>query len=274
MSLKIHKYLNKDNSQRSELSFFTLKGKDSSSDMVISKDELLGIISRLRGYEDTPVRKLTGSIKEDFKNLVKYINYTHQTNTYGMLKSLIDDQFGDLDSVEPGTVGAYFYGSNMHVNIDPKECGAVTANSIPLTSDHWNTCKNNIILAEEKNHGYDFALLSTGDDKSHAYLYVKHDTYDDFNGFSSDERRALRKYGVEYVYLYGYGSKAGEYKDLVGSAISVNDIKSRSKSNHHSNDNESKSGFGWWWILIIIIIIVIIIAIACSWKDNSKVVVV
>lgn len=264
MSFKIGKYIGSQLESKSSNNniTFILKGKNSSDDIIVSKEELVDALSNLRDNADVPLKRLSGNLKQNFELISKYVSYTHQTNTYSMLKDLIDEYFYDLSHVEPGTIGSYFSGSSINVNMDPPECSAVGANSIPKDYSKWNNCKHNIILADSTNHGYDFALLSEGEDKSHTYVYVRHDTYSDFPGFTDEEKRKLKKFGVDYVNLYGYGEDSSQYNDLVGTTIHINDVKSR----HHEN-KDHKGGSGWWvWIIVFFIIIILILAIAFSYK--------
>jgi hypothetical protein len=260
MALKIGKHLSKSlgGGQFSD-KFFTVKGSSSSGELIINKDDLIAALVRLRESEYVPIKKLSGSLKSDYETLTKYINLVQPTNTYPMLKSLIDKYFYDVENVAPGTVGAYFCGNNLNVNVDPKECSAVTAGSIPLEGDDWKTCKNNVILAENTNSGYDFTVLVQGEDKSHTYLYVKNlSNYDDFDGFSSDEKKKLKKYGVEYVNLYGHEDSIN-YQNLVSNTMHLDEVKCRK---HQHKENDKSGGHSWLLIFLVIIIVIIIIAVA------------
>lgn len=262
MSLKPSKKISsKYNSISKSSRNFTIKGKSSSEDIILSEEELINIISKLRDNEHVPLKKVNGDLKVSFDTLNKFIGLTHQTSTYSMLKEMIDDQFSNLERVTPGTIGAYYRGSSMKTNMDPAECGVLMAGSIPANETDWKKCSNTVILATKNRYGYSFSLISTGSDTSHAYVHVKHDSYDEFEGFSADEKKQLRKYGAEYIYIHGYEDDPTVQKDLFGSAQHLNDIKSRkcnscdNKSTHH----ESDWGFGWIIGLIIFIIIIILL---------------
>ena len=239
---------------------FTIKGKSSSSDTVLEEDELKKIISNLRESEYVSIKRLSGSLKNDFDTLNKYVGLTYQTNAYSLLKELIDDQFNDIQTLTPGSIGAFFKGSSLRNTMDHEECGVLAAGSIPTDSGDWNQCKNTVILAIRTNHGYEFSLLKTGEDPSHGYVHVKHDSYEDFEGFNSDEKRKLRAYGLEYVYLHGYEDDPTKQKDLVGSAISVDEIKGR-KCNSCTNSKDDKKEGSWLGIILLIVFIIIIIAL-------------
>jgi len=263
MSLRIGKHVAKSlASVSSSDKFFNIKGSSSSGEILINKDDLIAALTRLRDNEYVPIKKLNGSLKSDFDMVVKYVNLVHPTNTYPMLKSLIDQYFYDIESITPGTIGAYFSGWNLNVNLDPKECAAAVAGGIPPDSSDYKICKNNVILAERTDTGYDFTVLTQGEDRSHTYLYVKNvNNYDDFDGFTDGEKRKLKKYGVEHVNLYGY-ENANEYTNLTNNVVHLDEVKCRNKDRKHSDKSDSNSG----WLLglfIFIVLIIIILCIAC-----------
>ena len=259
MSFKPSKYLTKSYFSNSKKTF-TIKGKSSSSDTVLEEDELLKIISNLRDSEYISLKKLSGSLKNDFETLNKYIGLTYQTNIYPTLKKMIDDQFENIESLTPGSIGAFFRGSALKNNMDHQECGVLSAGSIPTEDNNWNQCKNTVILAVKTSYGYDFSLLKMGEDPSHGYVHVKHDSYEDFDGFNSEEKKKLKKYGLEYVYLHGYEDDPTKQKDLVGNAINVDEIKGRKCNSCTTSKDDSRDG-SWIGIILAIIFIIIILAL-------------
>ena len=153
----------------------------------------------------------------------------------------------------------------MSVNIDPIECAAINAKTIPADNSDFKVCKNNIVIGERSHDGYKLELLNKGEDSSHTFLYLKdHNVYDDFEGFSNDEKKKLKKMGVEYVNLYGYGTDNTQYSDLVGNTVHVDELKSR-KHQHR----EEGSSWGLWLIVFFIVFILIII-LACSCVGSSS----
>lgn len=265
MSFKPGKYLSEKYSSTSKSqSKFTLKGKSSSSIPALSEDELIQLIERLKDSEYMPLKKLRGTLKTDFDTIIQYIGLVRNTNSYGLLLDLINDQFAKEtpSDLTPGTIGAYFRGSNLNIKFDPVECSALGAGAMPKDEEDWKECKNTVILASRTGSGYDFSLLKSGADASHAYIHVNHDNYEDFKGFSSDEKKKLRKYGVEYVYLHGYGSNdASQQKDLIGSAKHIDELKHRKCSNCEVSNDSNSGGFNWIALVIFIIILIIIIAL-------------
>lgn len=259
MSFKAGKYLSKRYQSKSSRQFVT-KGT-SSDDLLLSEEQLLEIIQNLRNNEYVPIKRLHGSLKTDFETLSKYISLIHQTNSYPLLKDMINNEFSKIENVTPGTIGSFFYGSSVNVNMDPQECSALHAGSIPNDDSEWNKCKNTVILANQSSNGYDFSLLNMGDDKSHAYIHVNHQDFNEFNGFSKMEKNKLKKYGVEYVYLYGYGDETSHQKDLIGSAVHIDELKCR------QDKHQSSSGISWIFLLILVIFIVILLV---ALFGNSK----
>lgn len=259
MSFKPGKYLSQRHNSRTGKTF-TIKGKSSSGDLILSEEELIQIVGRLKDSSHTPLKRLHGTLKTDFDTITKYIGLTYNTNSYPLLLNLINEQFEDNpEKVTPGTIGAFFRGSNMKIGFDPVECSALGAGAIPNEDADWKSCKNTVILAINNHNGYDFSLLKMGDDPSHAYVHVNHVNHDEFNGFSSEEKRKLKKYGIEYVYLHGYEDDATKQHDLVGSATHIDDIKHRRCNNCGVDNSKSSGSFGWGALLIFIVLIIIIL---------------
>lgn len=259
MSLKIGKHISKDRYD-GESSLFVTKGKSSSSESTIAtKNELVSALERLRDNSNVKLTKLSGSLKDDFRLIDKYVGQVHQTNSYRMYKDLIDEKFNDLNEVVPGTIGAYLHGGSIKVNLDPEECAAIRANTIPQDGDSWLKCKQSVFLADRTSSGYDISLLSAGEDKSHAKIYVRHQNYEEFEGFSHKEKDKLRNHGVEHIQLYGYSNGDGNYEDLIGSTININDCKSRKHDHHRGSHDDESNGLGWVWLLVVFFIVIIII---------------
>jgi hypothetical protein len=261
MSFQPSKYLSKSYFSNSKSKkTFTIKGKSSSSDTILEEEDLNKIISNLRDNEYVSIKKLSGSLKNDYDALNKYIGLTYQTNIYETLKKMIDSKFEDIETLTPGSIGAFFRGSSLKNNMEFPECGVLSAGSIPKEDDNWTQCKNSVILAVRNSHGYDFTLLRMGEDPSHSYVHVKHDSYEDFEGFNSDEKKKLKKYGIEYVYLHGYEDDPTKQKDLVGSAMGVDEIKGRKCNSCENSKDNTKEG-SWLGIILLIVFIIIIIAL-------------
>ena len=271
MAFNPSKYMSQryNSSSGGSKNIFTIKGKSSSEDIILSEEELVQILGRLKDSSHVPLKKMSGSLKTDFEIINKYIGLTHNTNSYPLLLDLIRDQFiSEKNSPDPGTIGAFFRGSNLKIDFDPVECSALGVGAIPNGDESWKSCKNTVILAVNNRHGYDFSLLKMGDDPSHAYIHVNHDSYEDFQGFNSEERRKLKRYNVEYVFLHGYENDATKQHDLVGNAIHIDEIKHRKCNNcgvDNSNGSENSSSFGWAILIFFVIIIIILLLIELMW---------
>ena len=78
-----------------------------------------------------------------------------------------------------------------------------------------------------------------------------------------EEKKKLKKYGLEYVYLHGYGSNdASQQKDLLGSAKHIDELKHRKCSNCEVSNDSHSSGLNFNWVALLVFIIIIVIIIA------------
>ena len=67
MSFKPGKYVTPK--YRSSSRVFTVKGKSSSDDIMVSEEELVEILKRLKDSSHVSIKKLRGSLKDDFQKI-------------------------------------------------------------------------------------------------------------------------------------------------------------------------------------------------------------
>lgn len=243
------------------------KGSSNSSDSDFNLSQFKEYIRNLRQNADLSVQHLSGKLKDQFNDVKNRILILYQTNAYDQMQDLIDSVFGDLKSVIPGTVGAYFRGCSIHTSFSDTHpgCSPICAGSMARKDRHWIQCDNTVIMAENNQHGFNFRYLHVGQDPSHAHIFINYDTLEDFPGFSKSEKRNLKRHGVVYSQLHGYREGDQKYYELIDSAIELDRIKKRKikKSAFKFDDDECDNTF-WLWISIgVIFFILFILFIVC-----------
>ena len=73
------------------------------------------LCKKFREKKDLKIRKLSGSDKEDFDEMVSYVHLLHGSSHYSHLYERVKKHFKNVASVKPGTVGAYFAGCMVTV---------------------------------------------------------------------------------------------------------------------------------------------------------------
>ena len=186
---------------------------------------------------------------EEFKNVVDLVK---NTNSYSILIDIITSNFEGIKELTPGTIGAYCYGKFHEVSFDGDDvCTAVAAGAIPSYDGDTNTCKHNIVIAENKGSRYKFSMIrptkqSSFEDEESIYYTDDEDEeveevsstesnnketfvfipmIDEFKGFSTREKKNLMRLGVHNIKLYGFTDDGKQYHHI--KTCHVNDIETR-----------------------------------------------
>src|SRR4029077_19481374 len=136
---------------RSPKSSFTVSGSPKSSDTEVHKFNVTEIRARLaeiRKYADVQVRDLPESVGTDLKNFSELATLVSETGFYTQLIAIIEDIFGDIKTVAPSTVGAFFRGCFLPNDFPGAAgCSATCAGMMPPPSDvkGWAVCSDNVI---------------------------------------------------------------------------------------------------------------------------------
>jgi hypothetical protein len=243
----------------------TSKGRNNSSDVDFNIDDVKKSVTNLRKNADVSVNQVSGRLKDDYNLITKFETMLYETNSFDLLQKMIDDQFDNLETVIPGTIGAHFVGCNIDTSFSDTNpgCSAICAGSMPRKDKFWQSCNNSVIMAKNNNYGFDFDHLSVGRDKSHAHIFINYDTLEDFPGFTKEEKLKLSKMGIQYVYLHSHKNNDYNYDQLTDSAVHISTLKTRNgggdhkKHKHHQESSEdNEDGWSWIWILVIVVFFV------------------
>jgi len=263
------RYISSSIPKKEPSTILRIKGNNSETSVDVNINDLKKSIKLLREYHQFNPKKLPSDVKVEFEKIVKLVNKLHGTNSYDLLLNLINEHFFDLNKVNINTVGSYFVGGSQRTSFHPDkpECAPIAAGSMPTNNDA-KFCHNHVFIAESRSgdNGYDIHLLNRGQDQSHAYLFIRHDNMEDFEGLNDEEKRKIRSYGVEHVYLYGYGDDVTEYKDWNGTALHLDQIKCRPSN----NKNNKKNITNWWVVIVVVIILIILLLLLVFYRGSYK----
>ena len=265
-------------------SMITTKGGKKKKELKIKVAELNSLVEDLRYNSDKKINRITGEIKVKFGQLKHLVTLLYDTNSYNILVDMVNKHFKDLETIIPGTIGAYCIGCERG-----SECSPICAGSMPMDNNGEN-CKDTVILAEYNNGRYDFTLLKTRtetestestesskssseyrtdgfergskSDKRHnsGYVFVPHTTLDDFAGFTKREKRMLEKLGVDHVNLYGYNENGDDQFKLDSGHI--DHIKARSGKGRRHQGESGSGGNDNTFIFIFVIFFIIFLLVA------------
>jgi len=255
----------KENSLRPKNLEIVRKGKHKA--LKFDQHEIDGIIANMRKHSSYRIRDLNGNLKKQFDTIVKLVDLLYDTDGYQNLYNLVKKHFGDVDNVKPDTLCAYFAGcliSSDHGNADT--CGVLCAGSLPLPKSlAKGKCGETVILCSYNDHyhRYSFKVLSVGNDKSEAIIYMDSGKRESFKGFTKKEKDKIRGMGVKKVSINWVDGK----KDIkIGPKVNLDMIQEadRNDGDVDNTDDDNNSNAALWAILFIFIIIVVIFVLASN----------
>jgi len=244
------------------------QSKGDSEVMRIDIDSLETMLGNLRNHCDDYIKHLTGSTKEHFDQMVDYVHILYDSNSYHVLYDLVKKHFGDLNHVHPGTVGAYFGGciGETSGSVDIPGCSVVCAGSMPQPKDvdNWSFCNYTVIWGQYADYKFHFSELHHGEEYGYAVVFVNFWSNHSFPGLSDYEKDQIKKMGVEYVVLMGYGDDGKDYTELTDGAVPLDHIKPRVHVEPVKNDKDGVNA-----LLLILIIVIILLIIFAGWRSFS-----
>ena len=234
----------------------------------IDVTELDRLIKNLRMNANTPIRELPDELGEQFRQLISYVSLLYDSSSYPILYNVVHKYFANLETVIPGTIGAYCAGCHVETSLSNTKpgCAPICAGSMPPKNDDWTFCQNTVILATYEGNRFTFTLLKSGEtknDKSLASIFVNYSSHNAFPGFSDAEKQQLKSLGIERVNLNGYMENGREYIELVDGPIVVD--KTKSRVSVVETPTLQGNGFGDTG-LIILIIILILVGLFFAWR--------
>lgn len=250
-------------------SIITTKGGKKKKELKINIEELNSLIEDLRYYSDMKINNLHGDIKVKFGNLKKMVSMLYDTTSYDILVKRVKSYFDDLETIIPGTIGAYCIGCNHG-----KACSALCAGSMQQDNS-YSVCKDTVILAELKNGRYNLTVLKSNEDSDSSesssnypsgYVFVPHKTLDEFNGFSNREKKMIEKLGITNIQLYGYDEEGKEHFKL--DVNHIDSIKSRKLTKKYGKSSSEEYEYTWVIFLVFFIIFLLIAGflLANKWR--------
>jgi hypothetical protein len=255
----------------------------------IAGSDIKMILTKLKQYSSIQIDDLNPKARSNFDRLVYYSQALYDTDDYETFFSWVQEEYGHLKAVYPGTVGAYMAGCMVSTSMEDEYAGCAIscAASIPRPRNDKRShhCKNTVIKAEYDGDRYHFTIFKEADNPEHhkkAYLYINSSDKENYPGFSVAEKRLLSEIklgsvNLEQVRLYGYNSDGREYVALSSELLTIDKLKSRSR--HHSHHDHSprhqekqqSSSTIWWWVILIVIIFIVIcvlVGVGIYWSRN------
>lgn len=149
-------------------------------------------------------------------------------------------------------------GSDLHNNSDSND----SEESHYSNESRYNTmdkANKDDDSDESSYHTYDSRQSkgSSNSDIAKGFVFIPHESIEEFHGFTRREKRMLSRFGIDQVVLYSYSTDGKYHSKLMETHI--DQIKSR-KSMGRTRRKKSSSGLdGYPWLLIFVILIIVFV---------------
>ena len=250
-----------NNHKNKILTVFSRKGKKKTFDT----DNAEKIINNLAKNPNHEIKTLTGDLKEDFSQLVRYVELLYGHEYYDILLDLIRNNFHFKGQIKPFTIAAYMTGCKINTNLDNNSCSTLCSGNIKYPNEKGETdfCDHPVVSAKYNKIKSIFTFLCTeGDDSKDriAFVNVEYTTLRSFPGFNDAEKNWLRQKGFERIYLYGstnHKTYINLTPDSNGDPIPIDDIKPRIGKNKYIPADYNMNNYAIIGIAILIVIVLI-----------------
>ncbi len=206
------------------------KGKEKKFDT----DNAERIINHLANYPHKEIRSLSGKLKEDYNQLLRYVELLYGHKYYNILLNLIKTNFQFKGKIKPFTIAAYMTGCTINTNLDNNSCSTLCSGNIKHSDKGEDDfCDHPVVSATFDQYKSVFVFLCTeGDDSKDriAFVHVEYSNLRSFPGFNDNEKNWFRRKGFEKIYLYGttnHKKYNNLYAENNGEPVPVDDIKAR-----------------------------------------------
>lgn len=206
--------------------------KGSSAALEVDRDEIERLIAQLRQHHSMRLKGAPEDLQTQVKKLRDWAERFSGFETYDDFYRIIIKHFGDLDEIQPGTIGAFCFGCQIGKSLpnpSTRACSATCLGSIPAPDmPHWINCECNVfLLSQEKDGSHHWKTLQTVSKSRVAYIFL----LGDLQGEIKTEELEAR--GIVRYYLYQY--RNGTYKELPSQRIST--LKGPSGSDRQVRDD-------------------------------------
>ena len=222
------------------------------------------ILDQLFSIKDKRIDTLEGDDQTAFNTLFNISRALYDTDSYQIIRKMIDDRFAAIKRYSPFTISWYLKGWENKSNLVPNACNLFNASTLSPTDKSINLeCEHNVILAQyEADTGYTFISLTSPKESDKAYLYINTNDLSSMIGLTnSDKKQLSESFNIKSVFLFSYNDD-GHIKQLLDREVAVNDLKKRTdsvRSNNNKNNNKNNDIYIGAIVFVIIVIIILLI---------------
>lgn len=243
---------------------YNLISKGDDKTITIDINIISKILDDLLVNKDVYLRDMNDKLKSQFDIIHTFAQILYNdNNAYKIFHNLINSKFSAVNVYKPLTIAWFVKGHTMpfYNNGDVKyNCNIFNSNTLLSTDNKLNTpCDDNIIIAEYLDNKWIFNTLNRNPKSTNSYLYVNFMDNENFVGFTTEEKKILKNFNIDSVFLIGYSSNINNLVSLNDGLLPVDKLKSRVLNIKSHDDNTNNNDNTYWVILIIAIILFLIL---------------
>lgn len=226
--------------------------------------EVDNVLGNMKKHSDYSIRDLSGDLKRQYDMIVRLVDLLYESDGYVHLYNLVKKHFGEIDNAKPGTLCAYFAGCLINSNQGGGSCDVLCAGSLPLPRNlAKGKCGETVILCtyDGKNRKYHFKILSAGNRKPEAIIYMDSGNPDTFRGFTKHEKDKLKGMGIKKVSVNWVHHKS---ESEIAPKIDLDHLKDLddARDDNDNNDDNGSDLTALWVILVALAIVIVILFLA------------
>lgn len=228
------------------------------------RNSFLDTLKDLKKYSNTPIKLLEGDQKDSFTLVMDAIGMLYKiSKLYELIHNDIENVFGDIKVIIPGTVAAYFIGCSSNDNFSgPMGCNPKCAASLAPGGKDPNDYKcDALVLLYESDKTFSALNQKIA---QHAYIHIGDPN---FKGFTSDNIKQLTDANISSATLI-YGKVDGTYGEQVN-RMPVSELPLISEVQQQTTNSSNDSGAWALFIIIAIIIIILLIILYLSYSRST-----
>lgn len=254
------------NKTKSKILILTKKGGGKKKIDLSKLEETIDYLSK---YSSRSISGLTGELRENYNQLIRYVQLLHGTKYYSVLLDTIKERFKSHGNPKPYTIAAYMTGCMVSTNLDNDSCSPLCSGSIKYTENgEGDFCDHPVVSAKYDYYNNKFDLVNTeGEDSKDrtAFVHVNYTSVHSFPGFDDVEKSWFTQKGYQRVFLYGtsnYQKYINLYPDYGNEPITIKEVKDRVGKVHHAPAKVGTNAITWIGIALIVLFFIIFFAYA------------
>lgn len=184
-----------------------------------NKSSFEELLKSLYQIKDKKINELQGKERNWFDSLTNFVKILYGTPYFERLHEKIEEIFGNINEIKPGTVSGYILGAILSKKFQKKyskskdeetwTCSPFALQSLPTVNQR--ECMYYVITIDidPKNKNKYLMTLNKSSDEDRAIIF----TTTVFTGLTNEDKMKLKNYGINHVKVFKIGPR--EFFDII-----------------------------------------------------------